>query len=55
MFILPFSKIEPFDKRILALGVKIEFNISKTAGEALLIPWNNINFFGFSSVHLIAL
>ena len=39
----------------MALGVKIEFNTSKTAGEALLIPWNNINFFGCSSFDFIAL
>ena len=54
IFILPFSKIEPFDNKILASGVKIEFNTSKTAGEALLIPWNNIKFLGFSSLDFIA-
>ena len=38
IFIFPLSKIEPFDRRILASGVNIEFNTSRTVGEALLIP-----------------
>ena len=55
IFMFPLLSIEPLDKSIFASGVKIEFNTSKTAGDALFIPWNNINFFGYSSVHLIAL
>ena len=35
--------------------MKIEFNISKTPGEPLCIPWNNIKFVGMSSLELIAL
>ena len=51
----PFSKVEPFERRILALGVNIELNISNTPGEALLIPWKTINYLGFSSWDTIAL
>ena len=46
--------VEPSGNKIFVSGLKIEFNKFKTEGDALLIPWNNIKFFGCSSSDLIA-
>ena len=50
IFSFPFSLVLPSGNKIFESGMKIEFNISKTAGDALLIPWNKIKFFGCTSL-----
>lgn len=54
IFICFFAYVESSGNKIFAYGIKIEFNKSKIEGDALLIPWNTIKFFGCSSSDLIA-
>ena len=54
-FIFPFTIFEPLGNNIFVPFLPyIEFNISKTAGVALLIPSKTTNLLGKLSTHSIA-